>query len=162
MNVGGFYFLIEKYFVDFPDPKLMRNREVIDGIVHNRPCFYAFQESNSEIYWMIPFSSKLEKYKEVYRKNMVKYGRCDTIVFGEVLGGEKAFLIQNMCPAILEYIGNEYVDRESKSGFVEIPPPLQNELIQKGKSVLILVRRGKTLVFPDILKIEKELKSKFK
>ena len=35
---------------------------------------------------------------------MQKYHRCDTIVFGEVLGHEKAFLIQNMCPITEKYM----------------------------------------------------------
>ena len=47
---------------------------------------------------MIPFSSQTSKFKGIYNKKMQKYHRCDTIVFGEVLGHEKAFLIQNMCP----------------------------------------------------------------
>lgn len=43
---------------------------------------------------MIPFSSQVSKFKGIYNKKMQKYNRCDTIVFGEVLGHEKAFLIQ--------------------------------------------------------------------
>lgn len=43
----------------------------------------------------ILISSKVVKYKEQYRRKMSKYKRCDTIVFGNVLGYEKAILIQN-------------------------------------------------------------------
>ena len=55
---------------------------------------------------MIPFSSQVSKFKGIYNKKMQKYNRCDTIVFGEVLGHEKAFLIQNMCPITEKYTKN--------------------------------------------------------
>ena len=78
--------------------------------MHDRPCFYAFQDSNTQLFWMIPFSSQVSKFKGIYNKKMQKYNRCDTIVFGEVLGHEKAFLIQNMCPITEKYMKNEYLD----------------------------------------------------
>lgn len=47
---------------------------------------------------MIPFSSRVSKFTGIYNKKIQKYGKCDTIVFGDVLGHRKAFLIQNMEP----------------------------------------------------------------
>ena len=81
MEIGHFYYIDDQYFKDFPDPYLMQNKD-----------------SNTQLFWMIPFSSQVSKFKGIYNKKMQKYHRCDTIVFGEVLGHEKAFLIQNMCP----------------------------------------------------------------
>jgi hypothetical protein len=161
MNQGRFYFLVDQYFIDFPDPYLMKNKEIIEGIIHDRPCFYAHKESD-EIYWMIPISSKIDKYRKVYQRNIDKYNRCDTIVFGKILDQERVFLIQNMCPATLEYIGNEYYYSFVSHIPIGIDESLGNDVIQKAKRVLMLVRNGGRLVFPDILKIEKELKSKFK
>ena len=66
--------------------------------------------SNTQLLRMIPFSSQTSKFKGIYNKKMQKYHRCDTIVFGEVLGPEKAFLIQNMCPITEKYMKNEYLD----------------------------------------------------
>ena len=156
MNVGHFYFLKSSYFNDFPDPRLIQNKESPDGLPHDRPCFYSFLDEKSGIYWMVPFSSKLEKYKKLYREKIEKYGRCETIVFGDVLGREKAFLIQNMFPVIDKYINNEYVNSS------EIPITLdvifEPFLIQRAKNVLTMFRKGnRFLIFPDILKIEKEL-----
>lgn len=45
---------------------------------------------------------------------MQRYHRCDTLEFGYVLGHEKAFLIQNMCPITPNYIKNEYIDSVAK------------------------------------------------
>lgn len=162
MEKGRFYFLVDKYFIDFPDPSLMQNKESEDGTVYGRPCFYAFKEKDSEIYWMIPISSKVEKYKEKYREKVAKYGRCDTIAFGWILDQERAFLIQDMCPAIDEYIGEEYNYSIKNHLPVEMSRKEKATIESKAKRILYYVRGGKHLVFPDILKIEKELKSKFK
>ena len=82
----------------------MQNKETINGQAHDRPCFYAFKDETTGIYWMIPFSSQTSKYQRIYDAKIQKYKRCDTILFGDVLGHKKAFLIQNMCPIIDEYV----------------------------------------------------------
>lgn len=71
---------------------------------------------------------------------MSKYKKCDTIVFGNVLGYEKAFLIQNICPIIEEYIDKEYVDFNNNP--VRVEEKLEKELISKAKKVIRLTRNG--------------------
>jgi hypothetical protein len=156
MKKGNFYFLNDQYFMDFPDGYLMKNKETLNGIVHDRPCFFAFEDSNTSLYWVIPFSSKVSKFKGIYSKKFAKYNRCDTIVFGEVLGHEKAFLIQNMCPITKKYINNEYIDPVGNVP-VRVDGVLEKELISKAKKVLALHRKGIKLIFPDVMKIEKEI-----
>ena len=56
MEIGHFYYIDDQYFKDFPDPYLMQNKEKVNGQLHDRPCFYAFQDSNTQLFWMIPFS----------------------------------------------------------------------------------------------------------
>lgn len=104
METGHFYYIDDQYFLDFPDDRLMRNKEAINGQPHNRPCFYAFRDDRTGLYWLIPFSSQVEKFREYYNAKIAKYGKCDTIIFGDVLGYEKVFLIQNMCPVTEKYI----------------------------------------------------------
>ena len=156
MNIGNFYFLLDDYFADFPDPYLMKNRETVDGTTHDRPCFYSFEDAETFLYWMIPFSSKVNKFRSEYQKKVSRYGRCDTIAFGDVLGHTKAFLIQNMCPITPKYIRNEYLDPTANVP-VRLNGSFERELIQKAKRVLFLERQGKRLIFPDVLEIEKEL-----
>lgn len=98
----------------------------------------------------------LEKFRGYYNSKVARYGKCDTITFGEVLGFEKAFLIQNMCPITEKYIQNEYIDGRA-SVPVRIDVRFEAELISKAKRVLALQRKGVKLIFPDVLKIEKEL-----
>ena len=156
MNSGHFYYITDQYFIDFPDSYLMKNKEAIDGTMHDRPCFYAYKDNNTGLFWMIPFSSQVHKYKKYYNAKMKKYKRCDTIVFGDVLGHEKAFLIQNICPITAKYVKNEYVDSVSKEP-VRIDGRLEKEIIEKAKKVLALQRKGIKLIFPDVLAIEERL-----
>lgn len=86
MEIGHFYYIDDSYFMDFPDEYLMKNKERVDGQPHDRPCFYAFKDTATGIYWMIPFSSQVAKFKKIYDNKMRRYKKCDTIVFGEVLG----------------------------------------------------------------------------
>ncbi|KAF5031969.1 hypothetical protein DSECCO2_622170 [anaerobic digester metagenome] len=161
MEHGRFYFLVDEYFTKFNDANLMNNREMVGGIFHDRPSFYAYYDEKSKIFWLVPISSKLEKFKNLYDQKIQKYGRCDTIVFGNVLGHEKAFLIQNMSPVIPKYIKNQYVERETENP-VQIDGILEKELQKKVKRVLSLLRQGKKLVFPNVLEMERILKEEMK
>lgn len=156
MQVGHFYYLSDQYFIDFPDKFLMRNKETVNGQAHDRPCFYAFEDNNTGLYWMIPFSSRISKFKGIYNKKTANNKVCDTIRFGYVLGYEKAFLIQNMCPITPKYILNKYVDKNSAQP-VRVDGVFEAELIASAKKVLALQRKGKNLIFPDVLKIEAQL-----
>ena len=156
----GFYFIKDEYFIDFPDDKLMKNREVINRIQHDRPCFYAFKDNQYDIYWMIPISSRVDKFLRIYNDKVNRYGYCDTIVFGTVLGHNKAFLIQNMCPVTKKYIEGQYFDYRGVP--VNLPMPLKQNIIKKAKNVLTKQRRGINLIFPDVIKIEQKLKEDIK
>lgn len=153
---GHFYYIEDQYYIDFPDPMLMQNKEAVNEQAHDRPCFYAFEDSATGLYWMIPFSSQVSKYRKYYNDKINKYHRCDTITFGYVLGHEKAFLIQNMCPVTPEYIKNEYIDSNFNIP-VRVDGRLEKELHEKAKRVLALQRKGINLIFPNVLSIEEKL-----
>ena len=89
---------------------------------------------------------------------MSTYGKCDTIVFGKVLGQKRVFLIQNIIPSTQKYIANTYVDKQTQIP-VQIAANKEREIIQKVQKVLALVRHKgmRYLVYPDILEIEKAL-----
>ena len=125
MTKDDFYFKIQvKQTMEFKynsilyninyDKTSLENKEIIDGKQHNRPCCYLFKFSNddSDIYWMIPISSKVDKYKLQYQKSIDKYGICDNISFGYVLGEECAFLPQNLFPITERYINNIYIEHK--------------------------------------------------
>ncbi len=158
IDAGKFYFLLDNFFSDFPDSDLQRNKEMINGQKHSRPCFYSFCDDNSELYWFIPISSGVQKYRKVYDNKIKKYHRCDTIMFGNVLGYEKAFLIQNMFPTIPKYIHECYLHKNSGIP-VEVQEDFRDKLISRAKKVLNDYRKGNTfLIFPDVISIEAKLR----
>ena len=156
MENGHFYYITDQYFIDFPDPNQMRNKETINGKPHDRPSFYAFQDPKTGLYWMIPFSSQVAKYRKYWNIKMAKHHRCDTILFSTVLGHEKAFLVQNMCPVTTAYIKNEYFCGRSNVP-VRVSEPFEEELLKCATRALMLQRKGKRVIFPDVLAIEAAL-----
>ena len=111
MQIGKLYFVKDEFYERFKDYGLLENKIIVDGKEHNRPCCYLFKfkENNEDIYWLIPISSQVTKYEEQYQHSMEKYGMCDNISFGYVLGERCAFLPQNLFPVTKEYINNVYI-----------------------------------------------------
>ena len=166
MEQGQFYFLLDDYFTTYDkEHKLMRNKEMIDGKEHGRPCFYAFADrKNHLILWCVPISSQIDKYIYIYnhkitrqRDKGVRAPRCNTIRFGEVMGSKKAFLIQNMFPIIKKYISDIYINQLTQEA-VRIPGNVERDIISHADEVLRLVRSGNVnLVFSDIIKTYNDL-----
>ena len=97
--MNDFYYIKDEYFERFNDDKLMKNREMFNEYEHDRPCFFSFKDrENANIYWLIPISSQVSKYRSLYNRKVSKYGYCDTIAFGKVLGFEKVFFAPKYVP----------------------------------------------------------------
>jgi hypothetical protein len=159
MDNGRFCFLSDRYYDDFQDDYLMRNKETINGVMHNRPCFFVFRDGlMPEILWLIPISSNYEKYKHLYDKKVLRYGKCNTIRLGEVLGKQAAFLIQNMCPVTEDYIFEVYVDKNGVP--IKIDDRTVDDVISNAREVLAISKRGVKIIFPDITTIFKTLRQK--
>jgi len=151
--VKYFYFIKDEFYTFIDDPFLMKNKE--NGC--KRPCFLAIKTDN-KIIWMIPVSSKTEKFEKIYKRKVDKYGYCNTIVLGKLLGRDCAFLIQNMFPITEKFIESQYIQK-SNNVPVRIENNIASEIIIKFKNVLALTRKGaKGLVFPNIIEIENKLK----
>ena len=145
------YFLSNEYYQDFPDDKLMQNKDTIDGVLHSRPRFFAFPDARvPEIYWIVPISSKYEKYRRIEQDKIKKYGRCNTIRFGTVLGRNTAFLIQNMCPATEKYL-TPYIDKNKQP--IRIDGRVAADVEKNARSALALAKRGAKVIFPDVFAI---------
>lgn len=143
MTIGHFYFLNDQYSKDFPNPRFM-NASKEDN--HNRPCFCAFADNGA--FWLIPISSRVDKFERIYNQKIARYGKCDTIDFCEILGHRKAVLLQNMCPVTDKYIKNEYI---SDGTPVQINHKDRKKLISKAKKVVALQKKGLNLIFGDVL-----------
>lgn len=162
MEKGYFYFISDEFYHKFHQEKLMRNKEKIGGETHDRPCYYAFQdETNEQVFWMIPVSSQTDKYEREYRKAIDRYRMCDTISFGYLKGEYSAFLLQNMFPITYYYLLNQYFYSDTQIP-VQIPNDLKRELNAKARKIIRLAEKGKRLTFPHILDMKKVLEDELR
>ena len=147
VHIGKSYHIKDEFFALVNDNKLMSNKE--DN--HYRPHFFFFADDKIKgIYWAVPQSTKVAKYKAIIQHKIEKHGTCNTIVIGNFGGRENAFLIQNMFPIIEKYVDHEH----TISGLsVAIHSKLSENITLNAKEVLALCRRGHKLVFPDIWRI---------
>lgn len=147
---GYAYHIKEEYFLKAKDPKLMRNKEG-GGF---RPTHYCMKDKDTGLLWMIPLSSKVDKYKEHYNKAVKRYGDCLTIVLGKYDGKEVAFLLQNMFPITEEYIDHPHTRNGNP---VPVHTTMQKRLLKNMKEILEIAAAGKSIVFPDIKRLEAQM-----
>ena len=83
MPQAQLYFLSDQYYRDFPDDKLMQNKDIINRTPHSHPCFFAFKDTKiADIYRVVPISSGFGKFKRIKQDKINKYGHCHTIRSG--------------------------------------------------------------------------------
>lgn len=161
MDSGNLYFVKDEFYDKFGDFGLLKNKEIINGKPHNRPCCYLFKYDDSGIYWMIPLSSKVEKYEKQYQRSLDKYKICDNISFGYVLGQKRAFLPQNLFPVTENYILNIYLNPNTHLPIV-LDKDLMAELNAKARKKIRYNKIGKSFGLSNINVIYEELLKELK
>lgn len=146
---GKFYFIKDEYFDLFKNFKLMQNKE--NG--PKRQCYLCFKDDkNDNVIWFIPISHKVDKYKKIYKEKLKKRNKVYNFVFGEVLGEEKVFLIQNLFPVTKKYIISKYKIRGKDVG---VPDDLKDIIINTSINVLSIERKYKGMIlFNDVFKMK--------
>ena len=150
MTLCGFYILKDEFFIEMNDPYLKNNKNC------NRPFYYCVKESisNKDIYWMIPLSSKVEKYKKIIKSKVDSNKRCDGLYVCKLPNGkENAFLIQDIFP-----VTDEYIDREFTLGSNHLILPYVDDvkiIETKAKKVIQMIKNGVQLTptSPDVMTI---------
>lgn len=155
MKECGFYIVSDDYFKVFPDPYLKGNKE------ERRPHYYALFDKDTQLYWMIPMSSRIEKYASIINAREKSNRPCDILHIAKLDNGQKsAFLIQDIFPVSKDFIEREYTIADNHLRVTS--EHLAKTINQKAKNVLMLTRKGVKLnpTQPDVLKIEQILKDK--
>lgn len=153
IKLGYSYHLKDEFFLLVIDRYLMKNKE--NGSY--RPHYYAVKDlSNENIHWMIPISSRFEKYEKIVDRKIQKGGRCDTIVLGKFSGRKCAFLIQNAFPVHTKFISHIHTVGNSP---VKVHAKLSKEIDKKMKACIVLNKKGNKVFFSDIEKILKIITS---
>jgi hypothetical protein len=106
---GYVYHIKDTYFDLAQDDKLMRNYE--DGAY--RPTYFCVEDEKTGLLWVIPMSSKVEKYMGYMEKDIKRYGECLKIVIGEYVNANAAFLLQNMFPILPKYIDHIHIVKQN-------------------------------------------------
>ena len=148
MKKTGFYIIKDSFFDDMNEPYLKGNKE------GNRPHYYCFEDSVTQLYWMIPLSSRIDKYKKIM-DNKKKAGKpCDIIHIVKLDDDrESAFLIQDMFPITEEYIEREYTI--AGNHLMLTSEHTVKTIEQKARKVMGMLKRGVkfTPTQPDVMKM---------
>lgn len=144
---GYVYHIKDEYFEKVNDNMLMQNKE--NGTY--RPTFYCLKDEKTSLLWMVPLSSRVDKFRAIHDKQAKKYGRCLTLVLGEFDGKSAAFLLQNMFPVTEYYLDHIHTRNNNP---VPVKHSIHSEINTNMKRLLQLHKRGRKVVFPDITRLE--------
>ena len=147
------YIVKDTFFKKFNDPYLTHNKN------ENRPHGLIFKDPKTELFWIIPMGSNIQKYQEKIDYSMKTRGYCDFWYIAKIGNKQSVFLICNMFPIIPRYIKREYTING-------IPLEIKNkkiikEITKRAKKVHAKIHYGglpKSLTLPDVLSIEQSLK----
>ena len=152
MKETGFYIIKDTFFKDMPDPYLKGNK------TENRPHYYCLEDSDNGVFWMIPLSSKIDKYKKIIKKKEKSGKACDILHIVKLDDSrESAFLIQDMFPITEEYIEREYTI--GGNHLMLTSEHVVKTIEQKAKNVLKMLKKGVkfTPTQPDVMTILEKL-----
>lgn len=155
MKKMGFYIIKDKFFEDMPDPYLKGNK------AGNRPHYYCFEDTLTGIYWMIPLSSRIDKYRRIMEKKEKAGKPCDIIHIVKLDNSrESTFLIQDMFPITEEYIEREYTI--AGNHLMLTSEHTAKEIEQKARKVVGMLKRGIkfTPTQPDVMAILEKLRER--
>jgi hypothetical protein len=148
INQGFVYHIKDSYFEFAQDNMLMRNHE---GGAY-RPTYLCIKDDKTNLFWAIPMSRQVEKYKKVFDKDTEAYGNCVKILIARYGETDSAFLFQNMFP-----ITGRYIDHIHTIGGnpVQVDSGVKEKVTQIFKENIRLHRRGVKVIFTDIDRLEK-------
>ena len=144
---GYVYHIKDEYFEKVKDDMLMQNKE--NGTY--RPTFYCLRDKKTSLLWMVPLSSRVDKFQKIHDKQVEKYGNCLTIVLGEFDRKKAAFLLQNMFPVTEYYLDHIHTRNNNP---VPVKHTLRKAVSTNMKKIWQLHAHGKKVVFPDIARLE--------
>lgn len=146
---GYVYFIKDEFFELVQDPYLMQNKSTT-----KRPHYYAVKDRKTSLYWMIPCSSKIDKYRRIIEKQKLRGHAVTTIKIEKIAGRTSALLLQNMFPISEKYI--EPYLRDGRPVRIGNPDSIQR-LERAANQVVGMIRAGIqfTRCQPDAMRIER-------
>jgi predicted acetyltransferase len=151
---GYLYFIDDAFFVKVNDPFLKINYSDT-----SRPHYVTFLDEKTSLFWLIPCSSKIEKYKKIIEAKQANKKPTDSIKIITIQDMKCVLLFQDMFPINKNYIKEQYI-RGGQAVFIS-NPNLVRELEKTAKKIINLLRRGIrfTPTQPNIIFIENMMKN---
>ena len=145
----GLYRIKNDYYTDFPHEKHIHTKG-------GRPFYYAVKDSHG-LYWLIPLSTQIEKYKQKIKAVEAKRGpgKCIAYHIGIIAGQERVFRICNMIPISDKYIDGEFVI--DGLHYVAKEKNLVKDIRVKSRNFIKLLEQGNMYSQVDALNIRKQL-----
>lgn len=149
ISTGKLYFVSDSFFAKINDPFLK-----VDYEHTKRPHYLAFKDSITSLLWLVPCSSKTEKYERIIAQKKSAHKPVDTLKIVVIQDKKTVLLFQDMFPVIDKYIDSPYV-KGGQPVYIANPKVVA-ELEKTAKKVMNLLRRGIkfTPTQPDICRIE--------
>lgn len=147
---GNLYFVSDDFFEKIQDPYLKINYEDT-----KRPHYFAFEDNKTGLYWLVPCSSKIEKFERLIQKKQGQHKPTDTIKIVKVFDRRTVLLFQDMFPVIAPYIDGQYIKGGQPVRIAD--QKIIQEMEKNAKKIINLLHRGVrfTPTQPDVAKIEK-------
>jgi len=149
IKAGCLYFVDDSFFEKVNDPYLKINYDNT-----NRPHYMAFFDAKTSLYWLVPCSSKTEKYEKIIEQKQQSRKPTDSIKIVKIQDKKCVLLFQDMFPICMNYIKEQYI-RGGQEVYIADPKIVQ-ELEKTAKKIINLIRRGVcfTPTQPDVRLIE--------
>lgn len=150
ISTGNLYFVSNDFFTKVQDPYLKINYEST-----KRPHYFALYDSQTNLYWLVPCSSKVEKFERLIQKKKEQHKPTDTIKIIKIFDRKTVLLFQDMFPIAAKYIDGQYIKGGQPVRIAD--PKLIQELEKTAHKIIGLLHRCVrfTPTQPDVIRIEK-------
>lgn len=150
ITTGNFYFISDTFFDKVQDPYLK-----INYTETKRPHYFAFKDENTDLYWLVPCSSKTEKFEKIILKKLQHNRPADAIQIVKVFDKKIALLFQDMFPIAPKYIDSQYF--KNKQAVRISDPVVLAALEEVAHRIVNLLRHGVrfTPTQPNVCRIER-------
>lgn len=146
---GCLYFVSDRFFAKVRDPYLKINYEET-----KRPHYFALQDLQTGLYWLVPCSSKVEKFERLIERKRNQHKPTDAIRIVKIFDRKTVLLFQDMFPVLASYIDGQYLKGGQPVKIAD--PRLIQDLEKNARKVIHLLHRGVrfTPTQPDAVRIE--------
>lgn len=146
---GSLYFVSDRFFAKAQDPYLKINYKET-----KRPHYFAFRDQRTRLYWLVPCSSKVDKFERLIEKKREQHKPTDAVRIVKIFDRKTVLLFQDMFPILPTYIDGQYYKGGQPVRISD--PKLIQELEKTACKVIRLLHRGVrfTPTQPDAIRIE--------